>query len=285
MLREDIGMKKKTDKGAEQNAQGVQSYLQPGTLKYDLTAPRSRRSDDWLITYTDMVTLLITLFIVMIAHSTFEKKDNSLLPLIFQDSRTMEELKEGAGDGEYLSHGDVIYLGDFPAPDEMDEEKKRGKLGNLDRNVPPPSPEKIRRANQLQKAVDEAGMSDSVDIEVISDEIEVRINEKVLFSTAETKLFPQGEDFLAGMFPTLHAGDFEIVVEGHTDNVPIATDQYPSNWELSAARALSVVHYLEDQGIVSQRLQAVSYGETRPIASNDEPEGRSKNRRVQIILR
>ena len=67
--------------------------------------------------------------------------------------------------------------------------------------------------------------------------------------------------------------------------MPITTQQFPSNWELSAARALSVVHYLEKQGIAPQRLRAIAYGEVRPLAPNDTAENRNKNRRVQIILR
>ncbi len=239
--------------------QDLQHYLQKSMIKYDLaTPPRSRKSDDWLITYTDMVTLLITLFVVMVAHATFEKQETGLLPLIFENP---EQLNTDLGDQENVSRGDVIYLGDFP------------------------NAEKTEQAEKLRASVKEAGLSESVDVEVVSDAIEVRISEQVLFSTGAADLFAQGQDFLSGMLPTFQSSDFEIIVEGHTDNVPIKTAQYPSNWELSAARALSVVHYLERQGIQPQRLKAIAYGQTRPLSSNNTQEGRRKNRRVQIILR
>jgi len=77
----------------------------------------------------------------------------------------------------------------------------------------------------------------------------------------------------------------EIFVEGHTDNVPISTLTFPSNWELSSARAASVVNYLSRQGVEPERMAAIGYGEFRPIASNDAPEGRGKNRRVTLIIR
>ena len=270
-----IRRKKTTDENDPQNQSGLQTYLQQNTLKYDLTAPRSRKSDDWLITYTDMVTLLITLFIVMIAHATFTKKEDGLLPLFLENYASSTELKSNIGNNSTLSRGDVIYLN----PLTRQNEKETGK------ETPPPDPEKVKRANALRQSVKNAGLSDSVEIEVVSGDIEVRINEKVLFQTADAKLFPQGKDFLDSMLPSFRDGDFDIIVEGHTDNVPINTPQYPSNWELSAARALSVVHYLEKKGLPDRRLQAVAYGKTRPVASNQTREGRNKNRRVQIVLR
>ena len=78
--------------------------------------------------------------------------------------------------------------------------------------------------------------------------------------------------------------DFPITVEGHTDPTPIATPQFPSNWELSGARASSVVRLFVDAGVAAQRLTATGYGEQRPVASNDTQEGRARNRRVTILI-
>ena len=86
------------------------------------------------------------------------------------------------------------------------------------------------------------------------------------------------------LVPLLARGGHTITVEGHTDNVPISTPQFPSNWELSAARASTVVRHLIARGIPADRLSAVGYADTRPLAANDTEAGRAKNRRVSIII-
>jgi chemotaxis protein MotB len=82
----------------------------------------------------------------------------------------------------------------------------------------------------------------------------------------------------------LAASDFPITVEGHTDNIPIATPQFPSNWELSAMRATTVLRLFNDGGVGAERLTAIGYGETRPVETNTTVEGRARNRRVSILI-
>jgi chemotaxis protein MotB len=250
----------------------LEKYLKPVTLQEDYSFSKSRKNDDWLITYTDMVTLLITLFIVMIAHATFEKEEEGLLPLIFQNYITGKEVSDLLKNKENYSRGDVIYLGPVPEEKETKEDI-------------PVDASKKQRAEKLRRSVNQAGLSDSVNIEIISGDIEVRINEKVLYPLGEAKISLKGQQLLSDLIPVFSGGEFDIIVEGHTDDLPIATAQYSSNWELSAFRALSVVHYLVKQGISPARLRAVAYGETRPLVPNSGSENRRKNRRVQIILK
>jgi chemotaxis protein MotB len=86
------------------------------------------------------------------------------------------------------------------------------------------------------------------------------------------------------LVPVLNARRTPIAVEGHTDDVPIKTARFPSNWELSSARASTVVRQLQSAGVAPSRLRAVGFGETRPVAGNHTPEGRAKNRRVVLVL-
>jgi flagellar motor protein MotB len=110
---------------------------------------------------------------------------------------------------------------------------------------------------------------------------------EVLFDSGKDKILVQAEETLGKISPVLKTTvkDLSIGVEGHTDNVPIKFSGWKSNWELSTARALSVLHYLIDlQGIEPQRLSATGHGEYRPVESNDTFEGRKKNRRVEIVI-
>lgn len=109
---------------------------------------------------------------------------------------------------------------------------------------------------------------------------------EVLFDSGKAKIRPEAHDVLNKVAKVItdKVADRNIAVEGHTDNEPIKYSGWKSNWELSTARATSVLHYLEDKGTAPKRLQATGYGEYRSVASNDTPEGRQKNRRVEIII-
>lgn len=116
----------------------------------------------------------------------------------------------------------------------------------------------------------------------------VDVVDKILFDSGQTEIRPEGLGVLKRVVEILMTvTDKMIRVEGHTDSIPIAgalAKRYPTNWELSAARALNVTRYLEKQGIDPSLLAAVAFGEYQPIAENDTPEGRAKNRRIAIIL-
>lgn len=109
---------------------------------------------------------------------------------------------------------------------------------------------------------------------------------EVLFDSGKAKIRDEAHDVLNKVAKVItdKVADRNIAVEGHTDNEPIKYSGWKSNWELSTARATSVLHYLEEKGTAPKRLQATGYGEYRSVASNDTPEGRQKNRRVEIII-
>jgi chemotaxis protein MotB len=114
--------------------------------------------------------------------------------------------------------------------------------------------------------------------------ITVEINASVLFPVGEARLQTAAAKALRAVAEVAATADFPVVVEGHTDPTPISTPQFPSNWELSGARASSVVRLFVDAGVAPQRLTATGYGEQRPVADNDSPEGRARNRRVTILI-
>ena len=125
------------------------------------------------------------------------------------------------------------------------------------------------------------------DIEVTRTHQGTRLSfeDQVLFDFGRSAINPAGFVFLDKIADVLHKMPYAVRVEGHTDNVPIRTRRFPSNWELSVARAVSVVKYFaEVSNIDPRRLSAVGYGESRPVAENDTLDNRAKNRRVEILL-
>jgi chemotaxis protein MotB len=122
-------------------------------------------------------------------------------------------------------------------------------------------------------------------VRIVKGRMVVELSENILFDSGKAELKAEGASALtevAEVLKTIADRDFQIT--GHTDNIPIKTHKYPSNWELSAARAVTVARYLADKGVSSERLSAAGYAETQPVATNDTPEGRQQNRRIEIVL-
>lgn len=112
----------------------------------------------------------------------------------------------------------------------------------------------------------------------------LRIEDRLLFPSADVTIGDQGSQLLDRLLPALKAFDGEISVEGHTDSRTISTAQFPSNWELSVGRATAVLRYLSRNGVTPGQLRAIGYGPTRPLAGNDSEAGRAENRRVELVL-
>ena len=214
---------------------------------------RSTDEDGWLITYLDVITLLLVMFVVMLALSG-------------GPSQT-----PGAPESEAL----VMAAS---APDEPATEAAEPEVPAEPLN---PAAEFAGRALSFLR---EAGLTD--EIEVIEHEggVSLRIDSEVLFASGTAELSSAGMDQLEKLEPLLSDTDYQIVVAGHTDNRPIRSARFPSNWELSSARAGSVVRLFEAMGIASARMQATGYADTRPLARNDTGRGRERNRRVELVL-
>jgi len=140
-------------------------------------------------------------------------------------------------------------------------------------------------AGRLQARLNQTLLSDRVEMTVDRGVVNLNISDSILFSLASAALSRQGLTLLNTLAGVLKTLPYQLSVEGHTDNVPIRTARYPSNWELSAARAARVTRKLIVQGIVPGRIRAIGYGDTRPLGDNHTPKGRTKNRRVTFVLR
>lgn len=233
------------------------------------------KHDRWLVSYADFITLLFAFFVVMYSISFINE-------------------------GKYRVLSDSISLAFDPRKENLNiqiEQKVRSP------DLVPLAIRRTRTDQQVTAQIKDEGAQElrSIAVQVKQDLTDlvdknlVTVKEKDLWLEVEIKssiLFPSGSATpveSADMVLNKIAGilgeyDNQIQVEGFTDNVPITNEIYPSNWELSAARAASVVHLFTRAGIDPTRLSAIGYGEFKPTASNSTAEGRGKNRRVNIII-
>ena len=141
---------------------------------------------------------------------------------------------------------------------------------------------------EIEESLKEQIEAKEIQIEEMENRLKVTLVDKILFNTGQAQVNPRGRAVLAKVADSLKAQtSHAVAVEGHTDNVPIGSglkNRFASNWELSAARAISVVRFLQEEGVDPTKLSAAAFGPYQPVASNDTAEGRSRNRRIEIIL-
>ncbi|MCH7618176.1 MAG: OmpA family protein [Candidatus Marinimicrobia bacterium] len=202
--------------------------------------------DDWLITYSDLVTLILTFFILIAAISKVD-------PLRFE--RVAQSLSGAYGKPEKGQKVDLMTV--------------------------------YRMINDL---VGRSSFASKVNVELIPIGVSVTFRGNTLFRSGEAKIQKEIQPVLDGLAWVMQELPYSVAIEGHTDDIPISSDEFPSNWELSTARASRVVRYLIDKGVSSEKLFAAGYADTKSKAPNLNefgepiPENRAENRRVEIIF-
>ncbi|WP_017430737.1 OmpA family protein [Vreelandella jeotgali] len=158
-------------------------------------------------------------------------------------------------------------------------------------NAEPLSSEALESARALSDALPQRQQEapylpdlDGVEASRVSEGINLRVQNKLLFDSAEADLSDSGVAVAASLVDTIERYDGEVSVEGHSDSRSINTEAYPSNWALSSARAIAIVQALEEAGVDPERLRAVGLAATRPLADNDTAKGRARNRRVEVVI-
>ncbi len=230
--------------------------------------------DRWLVSYADFITLLFAFFVVMYGISQVNVGKYRVL----SDSMVSAFRNVNLGNPSEKVIGDLATATRMrqmiQTPVEAQTEKQRGTAREKMRNM----------AGDIQKALGTLVKEGKVRVTEGAQGVSVEINASVLFATGEAQLGPPAVAALQAVAQVLAETEFPVTVEGHTDNAPISTAMFPSNWELSVVRATSVVRLFQGSGVAPWRLTATGYGEQRPVASNDSPEGRSRNRRVTLII-
>ena len=138
---------------------------------------------------------------------------------------------------------------------------------------------------QIQELSLHHQLGDQVVVDLLSDRLEIQLKDQVLFELGQANLHQNAFQILKKLGWVFSGLEGQIMVVGHTDNIPIQTDTFSSNWELSSARAEAVVHYLIDQGLNPEMFTVIGAGEYQPIVTNDSQENQAKNRRVTIIIK
>jgi chemotaxis protein MotB len=163
----------------------------------------------------------------------------------------------------------------------VDLEKKSVDLEKKSVDLEKKSAEYEKMASALRRQIDDG----RIELTELRGKMTVKMKDKILFSSGSARIGKEGQEALRAIAEVLAGVQDKVVrVEGHTDNVPLGRGGFATNWELSTARALAVVRLLQDAGVGPTRLAAAGYGEFQPIASNETPEGRSANRRIEIVL-
>lgn len=213
-------------------------------------ASRGKKEDDeneWLVTFSDLITLILAFFIMIVSVSTID-------PMKFE--RVSRSLSGAVG---------------VEREDEPVDLKSVFEL--------------------ISELIKEENLEDQVDVELRPTGVAVTFKGNVLFSSGESEIRQSGFHILARLSEAINSLPYEISVEGHTDDIPISSPIFPSNWELSTARASRVVRYLIDQGVPPVKLTASGYADTKPKAPNRDvtgasiPYNQAINRRVELIFK
>jgi chemotaxis protein MotB len=262
--------------------------------------PKANSSGGWIVTFADLMSLLLTFFILLLSFSKMDLKKYEVMAIAMAQSFGLEALT-----GENKTGGSIIFAEapEIPPPattDEQDElEKEFEDFDDEEESeikmLEEPE-EKESDVSQIDPSIDKLTESlvDSLETEIMSNALSVSYDSnKVVVRFSEATTFPSGsEELKDDMFPILEKietvlaeCDGEIIVSGYTDNLPVNSRKYRSNWDLSAARAVSVVHQLIfNNKVDANRVSAAGRAETNPLAPNDTPENRAKNRRVEISV-
>jgi chemotaxis protein MotB len=232
----------------------------------------------WLVSYADFMTLLFAFFVVMYSISSVNEGKYRVLSDSLSDTFTTEESSPEIIDFDNsLSQPQTAQSDNFielPIPNDNIENEPE-----IDKN---PTLNEI--SNEVSGAVEDLINNGLININKNENWLEIEIKSSILFQSGGSVLSEDAEDVLASLAKIIKAYPNQIQVEGYTDNVPIKTQRFPSNWELSSSRAASVVHLFADEGVNPNNMQAIGYGEFRPKANNDSAKGRSENRRVVLVI-
>jgi chemotaxis protein MotB len=211
----------------------------------------------WLLTYADMITLMLALFIILFAMSTISRvKVQSFAKSVSGGFNNVWSVNQPPNGG---ANGEQSFESSSSIPAIQKELEKYVKQNHLQ--------------NQVQVHAEARGL------------VITLLNDRSFYDSGSAQLRPQTQKVIDGIAPFLKRNSNEIAIEGHADNVPISTSSYPTNWELSAARAVGVARrFVEDDGVNPNRISATGYGEWRSRNKNATEAQRQQNRRVDIVL-
>lgn len=217
--------------------------------------------ETWLIPYADMLTLLLALFIVMFAMSKV-------------DAAKFAKVSESLNSA-FMGGTSIMEAGDKGEPSILPEISS-GEIEQETMNA-------IKA--EIEKEINKGGLADKVEVNVNDAGLEIDIKDVILFDSGKADVKNNISPIISHISEWIKGLDNSIKVVGHTDNIPIHNEEFRSNWDLSAMRAINMMQYLTAYaGIPENRMSIEAYGEQKPKYDNTTPEGRAGNRRVEIII-
>lgn len=235
----------------------------------------------WLVTYSDMVTLILVFFILLFSMSQIDQTKFEAVAESFQNRMVLDFLPSIVPGGEPVnsSNQETSWQDETEDPIEL----------SIDRDAYLSKQQEEESLNKLVDSVesylDEHELNDIITATRTERGVILVLQDSIFFDMGEAVILEEGKPFLDKLGSLFAQIPNYIKVEGHTDSRPIDTYRYPSNWELSGARASSVVRYLtEEFGLNETRFSIAGYGDTRKVAANDTEENMSLNRRVEITI-
>jgi len=242
--------------------------------RFGRQSPRKKRDENtWLIIYLDVFTLMLSVFVILLGYKMHsEQSYKQLTQALFESAFQQQQLAVNA-EQKYKA-----------IQRELDEKKDNDAVENVHDKVKDERQNREQIKLELQQLIQKYDLFGSINLRETETAVKLEIDEKILFKLGVADLTENGEDVLAKLFPILKTRQGNIFIEGHTDSLPIATQQFPSNWELSTQRATTVLRFLIAEGIQATRLRAIGFADTQPVAKNDTAQGRAKNRRVSIVI-
>ncbi len=214
--------------------------------------------DGWVMTYADMMSLLLTFFILIVSFSTLQQS---------KFHQAAQSLQEAFGILQFPES--VIEFKNPVYPDRSNDAAEA---------------EVYYEMQEIEQIILENGLDREVQVQMQENGILFRIQAPFLFGSGQADLLAEPMKILGELSVLFRKFPHLIRIEGHTDSMPINSIRYPSNWELSAARAVTVARYFQGLGLSPERIAATGFGEYHPIAANNTAQGREKNRRVEILL-
>ncbi|MBM4285976.1 MAG: flagellar motor protein MotB [Deltaproteobacteria bacterium] len=227
--------------------------------------------DRWLVSYADFITLLLAFFVTMYAVTRLDSEKLGMAQLSIQ--RALHA---------------PVFLGGFPLEGGVNEQPAASLAGDLaGAALTTPVRTQLEEVSQeIQKALKEQAEASAIRLLITGRGLVVHLPEFLLFNSGEATFHPEANPLLDRLAEVLRRLPNHVAVEGHTDNRPIHTTQFPSNWELSVYRATTLVRYLvEKHRLAPARFAAAGFGEYAPLADNGDEAGRRLNRRVDLIIK
>ena len=228
--------------------------------------------DRWLVSYADFITLLFAFFVVLYASAQVDKRKVGRLALAIQ----VGFKQMGVFDS---SNTKPQVLGSETVPDDLENSQRDSQAASPDR----PNMDEIEK--QLKESLAPEIKKNMISVTPTKEGIVVSLRELGFFDIGSTKLRPEAIPTLAQFIKVIGPLRARVRIEGHTDNIPIHNARFDSNWELSTGRATEIIKlFIVRYAVAPVRLSASGYGEYFPVTSNDTPEGRNMNRRVDLVI-